>query len=221
MTEHSVQTSPAFSRSKSTAQLMFSERKAFGEQDDNTPWLISLADLLAILLVFCLVLLSFTITKKTSVSLPAQIKQKTSSLVPIAEARGNQKYQSISLPLDLCQLKHGPVSHRHTDEKTILKISIPFGQDTVTLNQIQKNELQRFTALYKQNETSKIIIAAPIEATPHALPITQNIITYLAQSCGIKKEHIYLTSNLSPSDAYLSFPNNLIEVSLLKEFWSF
>ncbi|MCX8044546.1 MAG: hypothetical protein N3B18_10535 [Desulfobacterota bacterium] len=208
-----------------TTASFLNGRKFVTEFDDNTPWLITLADLFAILLICCLVLLSLNSqTLKTMLSSLQSAKEtRATRLVSLAEANNGRAPSDITLSLPLYQLEDSKSRMKHNEEKIIIKTSVPLTQFHGPLNEEKKADLQRIGTLYKSDGTTRIVIGIRLqdESSSHVVQLAKVIMSYLVEVCGVERSNIYLQSLQTASP---ELPKNVcdsIEVMLLKEFWTF
>ena len=221
MTPSSAPESAAGTRRTDDLQAFFNARKNFAERDDNTPWLITLADLLAILLVFSLVLFSHMMhTKDVLVSAPAK-KDFAGSLVPVAEAGHAADPAVLSIPARLYHREKSAAAGSGDEEKIIARMTVELQETTGILNEFQRKELQHIADLLRLNPSTKIIITARMyDQTAPTGPRVQDIISFLTEHCGIDGRKIFFTSASSSAAARRALSGESIEVSLVKEFWS-
>lgn len=201
--------------------LIFQGGKGY-EREDNTPWLITLADLMAILLVFCLVLLQMNSRPGQiyDMLLHRQISTPFNTLVSIAEAKGNYSSYDLSIPLSMYHKNYTKQMKRNENEKIINKIEIPLPREHYTFEESYKIGLQRIASLWKNNEGAKIIIFIPCkEPSTQQMNFVQEIVEYLTGSCNVDGKNIYLKSRSMALKAPGSSAEN-IEVSIMKEFWT-
>lgn len=202
-------------------QAFFAQRKNFAERDDNTPWLITLADLLAILLVFSLVLFSLMMPKKPAVA-PVQAKKDfAGSFVSIAEAQTGSKPSALSIPAGLYQRFKSSARSSGDEEKIIAHMTINIPETQAPLSEGYKSDLQRIGELSRLNPDTKIIISVRMyHASAGTAPRVQDIIAFLTGHCGVDGKNILFTSGSSSTAGPGALSGESIEVSLVKEFWS-
>lgn len=201
--------------------LIYQGRKGC-EREDNTPWLITLADLMAILLVFCLVSLQMNSKPGQSSYIPLhrQVSTPFNTLVSIAEAKGNYSSYDLSIPLSMYHKNYTKQMKRNENEKIINKIEIPLPREHYTFEESHKIGLQRIASLWKNNESAKIIIFIPCkEPSTQQMNFVQEIVEYLTASCKVDGKNIYLKSMTMALKAPGSSAEN-IEVSIMKDFWT-
>lgn len=227
MDKQSYEQLSKFEHRSTEIEMFFSERKSFGEKDDNTPWLITLADLLTILLVFSFVIIG--ISSKSGLDFQNIQTQKDTigSLVSVAEATVSHNSALLSIPLSMYNTAHPKVEQRDEDEKIIMKNSFYISDDCSSLNDGQKSELHQIAQVCRKNPSTKIIVAADIDPpSQSAVRHAKDIITYLTVTCGINKRNVFmqaLTDVVGSSSCTMASPpitGQLIEVKLLKDFWS-
>ena len=201
--------------------FVFKSKKSY-EQEDNTPWLITFADLMAILLVFCLILLKMY-SKTAYFSDTCQHRQTSESfntLVSIAEAKGDRSFYDFSIPLRMYHKNYIKQPSGNETEKIIAKITIPLLSVQYVLEERHKVGLQRIASLLMNNPSAKVIISMPCrEPSSHQMNFINEIISYLTSSCNIDGKSIYFKSMIPIPKAQESSAED-IEVSIMKDFWT-
>jgi len=227
MDKQSYEQLSKFGKQPADIELFFSGRKSLDEKEDNTPWLITLADLLTILLVFSFVIIGIT-GKSNLNSLSVQAQKNTiGSLVSVAEATVNSSPLLLSIPLTICQNGHNKTKQRDDSEKIIMRSSFPIADDGSALGDVQKSQLNQIAQVSIKNPSSRIIIAMTIDtSSQQSARHAKDIITYLTTACNIDKANVFLqplsdvlTAN-PLSGANPEKTGQHIEVKLLKDFWS-
>jgi hypothetical protein len=121
-----------------------------------------------------------------------------------------------------------PKATKHDDEKILMKNSFYIRDAAADLNDAQKTELHQIARMCSVNPSTKIIVAADIDALHNqAVQYAKNIIAYLTLHCGIDKRNVFLQQasdlgGVPAGSGFNSSPTTVqrIEVKLLKDFWS-
>jgi len=209
-------------------ELYFQSRTArFCKKDDNSLWLITLADLLAILLVFSLFLLASS--RSNSFSNSAHTNTTEHSIVPLAEAQGNKNATYIYLPHDIDNKQFSISLKSHENEKNIQTEVFHFNNDNKKLPQDFKTSLEEIAGLAQLNPSTKIVVStAMYSETSISTHWASEIINFLSKECRIDTKRIYLQSlpvDINDPPKHHPFQEHrktiTLEVKLIKDFWVF
>ncbi len=197
------------------------QRKSTPPEGNAVPWLITFADLMTILLVFCFVL--FTVYNR-----PGTVKkvesQSGSSLMSIAYAVTSNAVEPAPptfIPQDVHRQKDAPRTVR------IIKSSIiDFSPGSKALNKYSKASLGMLVDLAEKNPDTKFVLTACTkDLGTRQLQNAQSIVDYLAVTCGIERSRIYVQNIPSGSESDDGHGNPLdstqVAVKLTKAFWWF
>ena len=212
-------------------ELFLKRRKSYDEDDendDNTPWMITFADLMTILLIFSFVLFALNHKDDKTASAGKQTSDISTSLVTIAHANTKDHTSYLTIPLYINDeaLEAG---QSRDEERIILKKSVRFVQRSTALNETLRSELSSVAELSKKNPTAKIIISSNIDgASKLSIKRAMSIVDYFVDKCSIEKKKIFLQSiqeNTSPPTPAAACENiseeEHVEVKLTKPFWWF
>jgi hypothetical protein len=109
-------------------------------------------------------------------------------------------------------------------ERTILKKHLNFPSESTGLRNNHIIDLEEFADLSKSNQNSKIIIGISKEKNPSLMKNAVKIVDHLAKTGGINKNRMYIqtASDIILPDKYKELStDSILEVKLIKSFWSF
>jgi outer membrane protein OmpA-like peptidoglycan-associated protein len=201
-------------------------RNSYAEEDDNTPWLITFADLMTILLVFSFVLFALNHEDDKTVSTRKHPSDTSTSLIPIAHSNTRNYNSYLTIPLYIND-EASETGKSSDEEKIILKKSVCFDPRSATLTWALKSELNSMAKFSKKNTDAKIIVMADFESTSKlSIKRSMSIVDYFVDKCTIEKKKIFLQSlHEDPSTSTASYENisedRPVEVKLIKAFWWF
>lgn len=209
----------------SDIETLFSRRRHDVTKEDNTPWLITLADLLTILLVFSFVLVAVNQVKDKSIVSQTTVPETVKSIVPLAHAGSQPSCPSI--PLRAYNRPISSSSMYTEDEKTVWKSSFMFDVDTEKLPARYLQSMHELAEIALKNPGTKIIISTNMHTQSNiSFKRAQQVTDYLTEICAIAKNRIFIQAfpySTSTARAISSEANNEekpLEVKLIKAFWS-
>ncbi len=204
-------------------ESLLAKRKLRSKEEDSTPWLITFADLMTILLVFTFVLFITNMKNGTSDIVKKYTEPKSNSLITLAHADLNETKNNVTVPVfvDNNQIKR---PEPETRERIILKKHLRFSSKSDELRDNHIIELKKFAELSTNNRDSKIIIGISKENNNSLLTNAVRIVDHLANTEGINKSRMYIqtASSITLPDKYSEIPiDNILEIKLVKSFWWF
>jgi len=188
------------------------------DKDDSGTWLITLADLMTMLLVFALIMFATFTAYKTSPQPQAPAAPPSMVAEALANTRSHAgQHSSVEIPLRMRTIAPPPME-AGADERVICRILLNFTDNALALQPDHQAELGHFARLSRQNPGAKVIISSSMNGQTFSRAI--NAMNYLVSNCSLPKQNIFLQSIASPDPPEPGLIDHApVEARLVKAFW--